>query len=113
MLISEFLAKRLKFKLNDKIDVHFPKRDLNKLPNRRSFKIVGIYNSRFQDFDKTIILADIRHIQRMNKWERDTNGNFIEIGNFEVFLDNFDDLDIKGKEVYAQTGSFLDCLIPF
>ena len=55
LLISEFMANRLKFQLNDKIDVHFPKKDLNVLPNRRSFKIVGIYNSRFQDFDKTIM----------------------------------------------------------
>lgn len=108
LLISEFLAKRLNFKLNDKIDIHFPKKDLNKLPNRRNFKIVGIYNSRFQDFDKTIVLADIRHIQRMNKWQKDEKGNYIEIGNFEVFIDDFDDLNIKGEEVYVQTGSFLD-----
>ncbi len=108
LLMSTYLAERLRFKLGDKVTVHFPKQDLNKMPNRRNFKIVGLYNSGFQDFDKTIIVADIRHIQRMNKWQKDKNGNYIQVGDFEVFLNNFDDLEQKGQEIYEQTNSFLN-----
>ena len=45
---------------------------------------------------------DIRHIQLMNRWEED------EIGNFEVFLDDFDQIDEKTNEIYNNTLSVLD-----
>lgn len=107
VLISEYLANRLGFELGATVVTHFTKEDLEKLPNTRKFKIVGIYNSGFQDFDKTILVADIRHIQRMNKWRKNTENDYIEIGGFEVFLEDFNQLDIKAKEIYQNTDSFL------
>jgi lipoprotein-releasing system permease protein len=50
----------------------------SKLPNIRRFKIVGIFNSGFQEFDATYVLGDIRHMQRINKWKAD------QVGAFEV-----------------------------
>lgn len=107
VLISEYLANRLGFELGATVVTHFPKEDLEKLPNTRKFKIVGIYNSGFQDFDKTILVADIRHIQRMNKWRKNAENDYVEIGGFEVFLKDFNQLDIKAKEIYQNTDSFL------
>jgi lipoprotein-releasing system permease protein len=107
VLISEYLANRLGFQLGATVTTHFPKADLEKLPNTRNFKIVGIYNSGFQDFDKTILLADIRHIQRMNKWQKNSEKEYVEVGSFEVFLDDFNQLGIKAKEIYQNTDSFL------
>ena len=63
---------------------------------------IGIYNSGFQEFDETYILADIRHIRRLNKW----NDN--DVGHFEVFLDDFDALDQKTEEIYKSIDSTLD-----
>lgn len=108
LLISQFLANRLGFELNESIVAYFPKADLNKVPNRRNFKIVGIYNSGFQDFDKLIVLADIRHVQRMNKWNKNEDGSYAKVGSFEVFIDDFDELENKADELYEQTNSFLD-----
>ncbi|NQY30048.1 MAG: ABC transporter permease [Flavobacteriaceae bacterium] len=108
LLISEYLANRLGFKLGSTVTTHFFKEDVTKLPNTRKFKVVGIYNSGFQDFDKTIMIADIRHIQRMNKWGKDAGGKYNEVGGFEVFLDNFSELELKEKEVYQDTDSFLN-----
>ena len=108
LLISEYLANRLGFKLGSTVTTHFFKENSNKLPNTRKFKVVGVYNSGFQDFDKTIMIADIRHIQRMNKWNKNINGKYTEVGGFEVFIDDFSELALKGKEVYQNTDSFLN-----
>ena len=101
ILISEYLANRLKLKNGDRVPTYFM-RDDSDLPIQRSFEIVGVYESGFQEFDELYMLTDIRHIQRINRWEED------EIGNFEVFVEDFDELDTKGNEVYENTGSFLD-----
>ena len=102
VLISEYLANRLNLKVGDKFNTFFMKEDTNQKPNLRVFKITGIFNSGFQEFDSTYIIGDIRHIQRINKWESD------QVGAFEVFVDDFNAIQEKGQEVYEKTGSTLD-----
>lgn len=101
VLISQYLANRLELKLGDSFNTFFIK-EANKIPNSRRFKIVGIYNSGFQEFDAAYIIGDIRHIQRINKWKPD------EIGSFEVFIDDFTKIQQKGEEIYNETSSTLD-----
>ena len=102
ILISQFLANRLQLNVGDKCNTFFMKEQSNQLPNLRIFQIVGIYNSGFQEFDSTYIIGDIRHVQRINKWQPD------QIGSFEVFIDDFSKIKEKGEEVYVQTSSTLD-----
>ncbi len=102
VLISEFLAKRLEFAVGDKFTSHFLKEDPTERPNLRQFEIVGIYNSGFQEFDSNLVFGDIRHLQRMNRW----NAN--QVGNFEVFIDDFDKISQVGAQVHQQTPSTLD-----
>lgn len=102
VLISQYLANRLNLKLNDTFQMVFIKEDPEKLPNIITYKIVGIYNSGFQDFDANYIIGDIRHIQRINKWDDD------QIGNFEVFIDDYSELNQKGTQVYENTPSILN-----
>ena len=103
VLISQFLANRLNLKLGDNFNAFFIKENAeSKLPNLRIFKIVGIYNSGFQEFDSAYIIGDIRHIQRINKWQPN------QIGAFEVFIDNFGELKNKGQEVYEKIDSSLN-----
>ena len=52
ILISEYLSKRLQIALGDKINTYFIKTDINKPPSVISYKVVGIYNSGFKDFDE-------------------------------------------------------------
>ena len=94
VLLSKYLADRLKLKVGDKFNTFFMKEGGNGMPNLRRFEIVGIYTSGFQEFDATYVLGDIRHVQRINKWKEG------QVGSFEVFIDNFDKIDEKGKEVY-------------
>lgn len=95
VILSEYLANRLQLKVGDKFNTFFMKEE-GKLPNLRNFKIVGIYNSGFQEFDATYIIGDIRHIQRINKWQKD------QVGAFEVFVDDFSKIKEKGEEIYAE-----------
>ncbi len=102
ILISRYTANRLNFEVGDKAITYFLREDPTQRPWTRVFVIKGIYDSGFQEFDELYLLADIRHIQRMNGWDPD------QVGGFEVFIDNFDELDQKGAEVYQSTDSFLD-----
>ncbi|MCF4100962.1 ABC transporter permease [Gillisia sp. M10.2A] len=104
VLMSQYMAQRLNLGLGDKVVTYFPKEGYNEVPLLRVYKIKGIYNSGFQEFDELYMLADIRHIQRLNKWKKD------EVGGFEVFIDDFDELDQKGGEIYDSTDSFLDSM---
>lgn len=93
VLISQYLSNRLNFKVGDSFEMFFMKEDVNKLPFIRKFNVVGIYNSGFQELDKTYLLGDIKHVQRLNKWRPD------QIGNFEVFIDDYSQLEAKRDEI--------------
>jgi len=66
VLISEYIAKIMGYKIGDQCDAFFI-RD-NSGPKKQKFKIVGIYNSGFEDFDKQLIFTQIGHIQKLNNW---------------------------------------------
>ena len=102
VLMSSLTASRLQLKTGDSFYTFFPKQDASKLWNQRKFKITGIFNSGFEELDATFMFVDIRHIQRMNKWKAN------QIGNFEIFLNDFDDIEEKSKAIYGQTVSDLD-----
>ncbi|MFS4493697.1 ABC transporter permease [Maribacter sp. 2308TA10-17] len=102
VLMSRIMANRLQLKTGDTFFSVFFKDAADKLPNQRKFNITGIYDSGFEEIDGVLVFVDIRHIQRMNKWE--TN----QVGNFEVFLDDFDAIDAKTNEIYGNTLSTLD-----
>ena len=99
VVISEFIASRLQLKLGDSFHSYFMKSNGY---NVRNFKIVGIFNSGFKEFDASYILGDIRHVQRLNKWTRN------QVGAFEVFVKDFNAIERVGEKVYQETSSTLD-----
>jgi lipoprotein-releasing system permease protein len=102
VLISTYLADRLGFVTGDSFQMHFIKPDPGKAPSIMKYDIVGIFNSGFEELDRTYVIGDINHVQRLNKWTKD------QIGNFEVFVSNFNELDRIGSQVYSQTPSTLN-----
>ena len=99
VVVSSIIASRLKLKLGDSFHTYFMK------PNGysiRNLKIVGIFNSGFQEFDSSYILGDIRHVQKLNKWNKD------QVGAFEVFVNDFSAIEQIGEKVYEETSSVLD-----
>jgi len=64
ILISSRIANDLHLKLGDRVRSFFVK---NK-PVKRYFKIVGIYNTGLEEFDKKMIIGNIEEIQKLNDW---------------------------------------------
>jgi len=96
VLISSKTAARLSLGVGDEFHIFFVKNDPNKAPNSRKFTVSGIFNSGFEEFDEAFMMGDIRHIQRINKWDEN------QVGGFEIFVNDFDQLKQTGFEVYEQ-----------
>lgn len=76
ILISKLTADRLQIDTGDKVVVNFIGREMT----ARAFRVRGIYETGIEEFDKEIALVDIRVIQDVNNWGRDT------VGGFDIFL---------------------------
>lgn len=76
ILISKLTADRLQIDTGDKVVVNFIGQEMR----ARAFRVRGIYETGIEEFDKEIALVDIRVIQDVNNWGRDT------VGGFDIFL---------------------------
>ena len=103
VLMSQSIANGLELKVGDKFNVFFLKSG-NNAPKTRRYTVVGIFNTGIKDFDQNFIIGDIRQIQRLNKWDSKT------IGGFELFVDDFDNLDKVVPEVYHSIGFDLNAV---
>ncbi len=94
VLISATLSARLQLHTGDSIVVWFVRKDLDKMPKVRKFRVSGIYDSGFPEFDKTYVIGDIRQIQRLNKWKPG------QVGGFEILVSDFDQIGNITRKVY-------------
>lgn len=90
IIISKYLAKLLGLKLGDSFFTYFIQNQVR----ARKFTITGIYSTNFIEYDKLFIISDIRHVQQLNGW-LDT-----QYSGLELFIDNFDHLDVVSDAVY-------------
>ncbi|MBT8269795.1 MAG: ABC transporter permease [Flavobacteriaceae bacterium] len=102
VLIPEYLAKRLVLNTGDSFQMYFARENIDRPPSIRKFNIVGIYRSGFLELDETYLMGDIRQIQRLNSWESD------QIGHFELFISDYDELKEVANAVYQNTPSVLN-----
>lgn len=64
ILISKRVADDLHYKIGDRASAFFVKNQ----PLKKQFVVAGIFETGMEDFDKKMILADIRQIQQLNDW---------------------------------------------
>jgi len=69
---------------------------INKPPRVRKFRVAGIYETGFSDFDDLMVIGDLQHIQKLNGWKSG------QVGGFEITIDNFQDLERMTAIVYEQ-----------
>ncbi len=93
MLISEQTSNRLQLKVGDR--VRFAYLDGQDFL-QRAYKVSGIYRTGLEEFDRRFAIVDIRKIQQMKDWKPD------EVGGFEVFIDDVDDMGIITEHLYFQ-----------
>lgn len=94
VIISRKIADMLRLKNGDSFVMHF----IQDPPRMRKFTISGIYETSLEEFDKMYVFCDIGHIKRLNGWEDDM------VSGFEIFIDEFDKLDVMTLAVRDAIG---------
>lgn len=92
IVISMYTAKQLGLKLDDRILLYFVRPDGSLRPDKLT--IVGIYKTGIEEYDKTFALGDIKLIRRLNSWKDN------EIGGYEVFLKDYNQMDRVSNTIY-------------
>jgi lipoprotein-releasing system permease protein len=82
IIVSATIATELSIHVNDTIRVFFVSADEGNSAYRK-VKVVGIYKTGIEEYDKLFAIGDIRLIRRLSNWEHN------EIGGYEVFLNNY------------------------
>lgn len=89
--LSAYTAAQLRLKVNDQVLIYFIQRGAP--PRPRKLTVAGIFKTGIEDYDKHIAIGDLKLIQRLNNWEAD------QIGGYEMFLQDFDQMDKVSEDV--------------
>ncbi|MDR2692317.1 MAG: ABC transporter permease [Dysgonamonadaceae bacterium] len=101
VLISKKIAGKLHLKSGDSFLAYFVRRDD---VSPRKFRIAGIYQTNFSDYDKLFILADIKQIRRINQWDADM------VSGLEITVQNYEQSDQTADDLYFDLQSRTDRL---
>ena len=96
IIVSTTMANELSIKVNDTIRVVFVSAEEG-TSTYRPVKVVGIYKTGIEEYDKLFVLGDVRLIRRLSNW----NDN--EIGGYEVILDDYKQMDAVNKQLELPT----------
>lgn len=96
IILSEPIARELKLKLNDTMNVHFisPREGTAVY---RPVKVVGLYKTGIDEYDNHFAIGDIRLIRRLADWKPN------EIGGYEVFLKDYHIMDSVNQQLDLPT----------
>ncbi|MFT3902906.1 MAG: FtsX-like permease family protein [Niabella sp.] len=85
IMISKQMANIMSLKVGDRVLIYFIRPDGSYRPDKLT--ISGLYKTGIEEYDKTFALVDMKLIRRLNDWAAD------EVGGYEIFLDNYNDMD--------------------
>lgn len=92
IIISKSLLEKLNISIGDNITLYFQTFDNQKIPNIRYYRVYGVYETDFPDFDSSYIIGSIESLQNLYK----LNSN--DVGAIElIIVDKESVMDIKNK----------------
>jgi lipoprotein-releasing system permease protein len=94
-VISRAIASLLRLDVGDDFAMYF----VEDPPRARRLTVSGIYETGLEELDKMFVLADLRHIQRLNDWDN------TQISGFEILLEDYDRLDEIRSQVDFLAGN--------
>ena len=91
VLLSQKIANELKLDVDSSFVMYFIQEDTK--PIYRRFTISGLFKTDIKNFDDQIMFGDIKHVQRLNRWDSTT------VGGFELFVNDVENIDPIAKRV--------------
>jgi len=92
IIISKSLLEKLNISIGDNITLYFQTFDNQKIPNIRYYRVYGVYETDFPDFDSSYIIGSIESLQNLYK----LNSN--DVGAIElIIVDKESVMDIENK----------------
>ena len=82
IIISSQTSKKLSLKVGDFVNSFFYDFSKSKFPKKRTFQVVGVYNTGYGDFDENFSFTNIKVLQKINGWKS------YEVGGIELILKN-------------------------
>ncbi len=95
VLLSERIAKNLKINLNDPFYMYFIR---DEKPVVRKFYLSGTYYTGIKEIDKNLIIGDIDHIRKLNRWKNN------EVGAVEIYVKDINNLKTVSDSVFDEIG---------
>ena len=92
IIISKSLLEKLNISIGDNVTLYFQTFDNQKIPNIRYYRVYGVYETDFPDFDSSYIIGSIESLQNLYK----LNSN--DVGAIElIIVDKESVIDIENK----------------
>ena len=98
VLISQAIANLLHLEVGDRFLTYF----ITDPVRARKFKVRGIYQTTFADYDKLFLITDIRHIQTLNHWDT------TQMSQLEILVDDFSKVDEIENTVFRSIANRYD-----
>lgn len=91
VVMSTSVADRLNLMIDQQFIIHFM---LGGEPIKRRVKLVGLYHTGLEEYDKRYILIDGRLLQNVLQWDDD------QVSGVEVYVEYNDDMEVLNEYIY-------------
>ncbi len=103
IVLSEFTANQLGASIGQSVIIYFIQED-GSAPKTRKLKIVGLFKTGIDVYDRVYAIGDMKLIQKLNGWNED------QIGGYEVSLKEPSSMEFDANEIYAGLPDGLNAL---
>ena len=99
-ILSKEMADKLHLKTGDNITCYF----IQEPVRARRFKVTGIYQTNFEDYDKLFVVTGKEVLANLNGWDDDM------VSGIEVLVNDYNQLDRTAQDLFFEMSSYTDRL---